>query len=104
MRDAVHLEFKGKRDQPFDLFGGMIWPLGNDFDLRRREVGISVHRHPLKRYDSTDRDESGQHQYQKPLSQRGLYYSVDHSVVRPVSLPEVFVTFLERCSKTARFG
>src|SRR5277367_2798679 len=104
MRDAVHLEFKGKRDKPFDLFRSMVWPLGNDFDLRRREVGIGVHRHPLKRYDSTDRDESGQHQYQKPLSQRGLDYSVDHSVVRPLSLPEVFVTFLEQCSKTARFG
>jgi hypothetical protein len=77
----------------------MVWPLRNDYDLWRREVGIGVHGHPLKRYDSTDRDESGQHQDQKPLSQRGLDYSVDHSVVGTASLPEVFVTFLERCSK-----
>ena len=37
--------------------------------------------HPLKRQDSPNRDESGQHQHQEPLSQRRLDYSMDHSVV-----------------------
>src|ERR1019366_4770653 len=73
--------FKGKRDQAFYFFGGMIRPLGNDFDLRRREVGIGVHRHSLERNDSSDRDEPGQHQHQELLPQRRLDYSVDHSVV-----------------------
>ena len=36
VRDAVHLEFEGKRDQPLDFFGGVIRPLRDDFDLRRR--------------------------------------------------------------------
>src|SRR5271154_6305528 len=59
--DAVHFEFKGKRYQALDFFCGMVRPLGDDFDLWRREVGIRVHRHTLKRQDSADRDESGQH-------------------------------------------
>ena len=41
-------KFKRKRDQAFDFFGGMVGPLGDDFDLRRREIGIGIHRHPLK--------------------------------------------------------
>src|ERR1019366_4817173 len=36
---------------------------------------------PLKRHDSADGDESGQHQHQKPLTQPRFDYSVDHSVV-----------------------
>src|SRR5271156_3991543 len=67
----------------------MVWPLGDDFDLRRREIGIGIHGHPLKRQDSTDRDECGQHQYQEPLSQRRLDYSVDHSVVVDTILARV---------------
>jgi len=39
----------------------MVWPLSNEFDLWRGEVGISVHGHALKRYDAPDRDESGEH-------------------------------------------
>jgi hypothetical protein len=74
----------------------MVWPLGDDFDLRRREVGIRVHRHSLKRQDSADRDESGQHQYQKSLPQRRLDYSVDHSVLVDTILARVF----ERSSKS----
>ena len=77
--NAVHLEFKRKRDQPFDFFGGMVGPLRDDFDLRRREVGIGVHGHALKGQDAADRDESGQHQHQEPLPQRRLDDSVDHS-------------------------
>jgi hypothetical protein len=59
----------------------MVWPLGDDFDLWRRKVGIGIHRHPLKRQYASDRDESGQHQHQKPLPQRRLDYSVDHAVL-----------------------
>ena len=101
VRNAVHLEFKRERDQPFDLFGGMVRPLGDDFDLRRREVGIGVHGHPLERQDSPNRDESGQHQHQKPLTQRRLDDSVDHSDVVDTILiifARVAVTFFKACA------
>src|ERR1035441_8187516 len=76
----------------------MIRPLGDDFDLWRREVGIGIHGHPLKRYYSPDRDESGQHQHQKLLTQRRLDYSVDHAVVVDtilIILARVVVTFFK---------
>src|ERR1019366_4237420 len=80
----------------------MVWPLGDDFNLWRREVGIGVHGHPLKRYYSPDRDESGQHQHQKSLTERRLDYSVDHSVVVDTILgfilARVVVTFLKACA------
>jgi hypothetical protein len=57
----------------------MIRPLRDDFDLRRREIRVRVHRHPLKGNDSPDSDKSGQHQHQKPLTQCRLDDSMDHS-------------------------
>ncbi len=89
VRNAVHLQFEGKRDQALDFFGRVVGPLGDDFDLRRREIGIGVHRHPLKREDAADRDESGQHQHQELLPQRRLDDSVNHSDVSliTISLP-----------------
>src|SRR5450755_3657035 len=59
----------------------MVGPLRDDFNLRRRQVGIGVHGHPLKRQDSADRNESGQHQHEEFLTQRRLDDSVNHSVV-----------------------
>ena len=72
VRNAIHLKFERQRDQPLDFFGGMVGPLGDDFDLRRGEVGIGVHRHALKRNDAADGDEGGQHQHQESLTKRGL--------------------------------
>ena len=57
----------------------MVGPLGDDLDLRRREIGIRVYGHALKRNDSADRDEDGQHEHQEPLPQRRLDDSMDHS-------------------------
>ncbi len=78
VRHAVHLQFERQRNQAFHFLGGMIGPLRDDFDLRRREVGIGVHRHALERQDSADRDETSQHQHQEPLAQRSLDDSMDH--------------------------
>ena len=79
VRNAVHLQFQWKSHEPLDFFGRMIRPLRDDFDLRRREVRIRVHRHALKRQHSADRDERGQHQHQESLTQRRLDDSMDHS-------------------------
>ncbi len=78
---AVHLEFERKGDEALDFFGGVTGPLGDDFDLRGREVGIGVHRHALEREDPADGDESGEHQDQEPLPQSRLDDSMNHSVV-----------------------
>src|ERR1700691_5068079 len=66
----------------------MVGPLRDDLHLRRRKVGIGIHGHALKGEDSADRDESGQHQHEKSLTQRGLDDSVDHSMV------DTILTFL----------
>jgi hypothetical protein len=95
VRDAIHLEFERKSDEPFDFFGGMIRPLGDDFYLGRREVRIGIDGHPLKRQDSPNRDEDGQHQHEKPLTQSRLDYSMDHSVVVNTILARVVRTSLK---------
>src|SRR5579864_1086072 len=79
VRDAIHLKFERKCDQSFNLFGRMVRPLRNDLNLWRREVRVSIHRHPLKRQDPSDRDKGGQHQDQKSLTQGRLDDSMDHS-------------------------
>ena len=81
VRHAVHLQFERKRDQAFDLFGGVAGPLRDEFDLRRRKVGIGIHRHALERDDASDHDEARQHQHQESLTKRSLYDSMDHSGV-----------------------
>ncbi len=68
MRYAVHFEFEGQGDQTFDFFGGVSGPLGDEFDLGWREVGVGVHWHALERQNSSDRDETGQHQDQELLA------------------------------------
>ena len=78
-RHAVHLEFERQRDQPLHFLGGMAGPLRDEFDLRRRKIGIGIHRHALERQDPADRDETGQHQHQEPLAQRGLDDAMDHA-------------------------
>jgi hypothetical protein len=83
----------------------VVGPLGNDFDLRRREVGISVHRHSLKGNHSADRDEYGQHQDQKLLPERRLYDSVDHSeTVTSLSVLDETPAFSTQHSANADFG
>ena len=71
----------------------MVWPLRNDLDLRGRKVGIGVHRHALKRQDSPNCDEPGQHQYEEPLPQRRLDYSVNHSGAVEIILARVWSAF-----------
>jgi hypothetical protein len=102
-RNPVHLQFKGKRDQALDFFRSVVWPLGDDFDLRRGEVGIGVYRHPLKRQDSPNRDESGQHQYQELLTERRLHYSVDHSVVVEIGASVIGVQTLRSYLSYGKF-
>jgi len=48
--NAVHLEFKRKGDQAFDFFAAWSghWVM---ISTCEREVGIGIHRHPLKRQD-----------------------------------------------------
>ncbi len=79
VRNAIHLQFDGKRDQAFDFLGSVAGPLRDEFDLRRREVGIGVHRHAPERDDAGDHHEARQHQHQEALTQRRLYDSMDHS-------------------------
>src|ERR1017187_7928700 len=81
VRNAVHLQFDGQRDQAFDFLGSVTRPLRDEFDLRRREVGVSVHRHAPERDDSGDHHEAGQHQHQKALTKRRLYDAMDHAGV-----------------------
>jgi hypothetical protein len=86
VRNAVHLEFERERDQALDFLRGVPGPLGGDFDLRRCEVGVGVHRHALERDDAANGDEGGQHQHQEALTKRGLDDLVDHmgvTMVRP---------------------
>ncbi len=77
-RDAVHLQFERQRNQAFHFLGGVAGPLRDEFDLRRSEVGVGVHRHALERQDSADCDETSQHQHQKPLAQRSLDDAMNH--------------------------
>ncbi len=72
-------DFEGQSDQPFDFFGGMAGPLGDDFDHGRREIRIGVHGHALERDDACDHHESGQHQHQEPLAQSELDNAMNHS-------------------------
>jgi hypothetical protein len=48
-RQPIHLALGGYGDQPFDLFGCVARPLGDDFDQRRREIRISIDRQPVQR-------------------------------------------------------
>ena len=79
VRHTVHLEFERKRDQAFDFFGGMVRPLRDQFDLGRRKIGISIHRHALERDDPSGHHKARQHQHQEPLTKGGLYDSMNHS-------------------------
>ena len=72
-------QFERQRDEALDFFGSMIGPLRDEFDLRRREIGIGVHWHSLKRENAADGNEAGQHQDQKLLSQSRLDDSMNHS-------------------------
>ena len=76
---AVHLQLDGKRDQALNFFRSVARPLRDEFDLRRREVGIRVHGHAPERDDARDHHEACQHQHQKALTQRRLYDAMDHS-------------------------
>ena len=44
LRDAVHLHFQRNGDQPLHFLRRMAGPLRDDFDVRRRQVGIGVDR------------------------------------------------------------
>ena len=79
-RDAVQFELERERDQALDLFGGVAGPLRDEFDLRRREIGIGVDRHAPEGDDAGDSHGGREHQHQKALTKRRLYDSMDHSV------------------------
>jgi hypothetical protein len=53
--------------------------LRDEFDLRRREIGIGVDRHAPEGDDSGDGHGGREHQHQKALTKRRLYDSMDHS-------------------------
>jgi hypothetical protein len=73
----------------------VVRPLRDDFYLWRREIGIRVHGHPLKRHDAAHRDEPGEHQHQKSLPQRRLDDSMNHLVVIVIILKNS--KYLYRC-------
>ena len=58
---AVHFDFDRNSDETLDFFSSVTRPLGNDFDHRRRKVGVGIHRHVVERNHSTDGDE-GHHE------------------------------------------
>ena len=70
LRNAVHPDFDGHRDQPFHFLGGVSGPLGDDLDHRRRKIGIGIHRQAIQR----PRPRADQHERQeddeKALPQR----------------------------------
>jgi hypothetical protein len=57
----------------------MTRPLGDEFNLGRSEVGISVDRHAPEGNNSGDHHCEGQYHHQKALTKRRLYDSMDHS-------------------------
>jgi len=67
-RHAVEFEFERQRDQALDFLGGVAGPLRDEFNLRRREIGIGVNRHAPEGDDSGDGHGGREHQNQKALA------------------------------------
>ena len=70
LRNTVHSEFDGHRDQPFDFLGGMPGPLGDDLDDRRRKIGIGIHRQAIQRPPSRADQHERQQDDDEALPQR----------------------------------
>ena len=79
MRSAVHGQLERERGEALDFFGGVAGPLGDEFDHRRRKIGIGVHGHALERNGAGNDDEHGDHHHQEALLESELDDAMDHS-------------------------
>ncbi len=78
IRRAVHREFEGERRESFNFFRRVTRPLRDQLDHRRRQVGIRIDRHALKRDGARDDDEQREHQYDEALLECDLDDAMDH--------------------------
>jgi hypothetical protein len=56
----------------------MAWPLGDDFDHRRRKVGVGVNRHVVKGDYSGDAKKGHEEKDDGPLAKRELNDAMNH--------------------------
>src|ERR1039457_6125879 len=78
--NAVELNFERNGDQTLEFFGGMAGPLGDELDVRRREIGIGVDGEFLKRPCAPHHQGDGRHNNQERLSECEGNESGDHGV------------------------
>ena len=65
--DAVHLDLDWYRDQALDFLGRVTRPLGNDFDVRRREVRIGIDGKLPESDPAPHHEHEGRNNDQEPL-------------------------------------
>ncbi len=70
LRDAVHPDLDGHRDQPFHFLGRVPRPLCDDLDDGRRQVRIGIHRQALQRSHARADQHEHQQDDEKRLRQR----------------------------------
>ncbi len=79
-RNAVHFDFDRNGDQPLDFLGGVAGPLRDEFDVRRREIGIGVDRQFAERDGALDHQRERRDDDHEPLLEREANQACDHAV------------------------